>query len=179
MIPVAYYFLELTRIEALAILIPAFLIITFFEVVRLRKWRLWQKTKFLVEKMVRKHEEAGDFTGAFYSLLGFCVTIALFESRIVASIALVFIIVGDVAAALIGRKFGKVKFKGKSLEGSLACLAGTALVAYAAFEIANFPLLVGLVGAVVATIVEAIPDFVDDNLSVPVISGLVMTLMLA
>ncbi|MCK4301338.1 MAG: phosphatidate cytidylyltransferase, partial [candidate division Zixibacteria bacterium] len=77
-------------------------------------------------------------------------------------------------AALIGRKFGRHRFWNKSLEGSLACLAGTLVVAALAPEIA-WPIAV--TGAVVATVVEALPLGVDDNVTVPILSGLSMTLL--
>jgi len=43
--------------------------------------------------------------------------------------------------------------------------------------IPDFPLLIGVAGALVATFVEALDLAVDDNLLVPVISGVVMQLL--
>ena len=95
--------------------------------------------------------------------------------KAVAVAALSFVIVGDTFAALIGRKFGRHRFGRKSLEGSLGCLAGTLLVALLA---PGLSLTVGLTGAVVATVVEALSNKIDDNISVPIISGLAMTLLM-
>jgi dolichol kinase len=61
------------------------------------------------------------------------------------------------------------------VEGSLACLAGTLAVAAVTPEL-TWPIAV--TGAVVATIVEGLPLKVDDNVSVPLVSGLVMTFMI-
>jgi dolichol kinase len=91
----------------------------------------------------------------------------------IAVAALTFIIVGDTLAALIGRRFGRHRFGRKSVEGSLACLAGTLLVAIFAPDLA---LPVALFGATVAAITEALSTRIDDNISVPIISGLAMTL---
>lgn len=176
--PGLYYFLSPDRLTALAILVPLALLMTLVDICRLRHWRVWNLLSKLAGGMVRRHEEAGDFTGAFYILWSFCLLVALYD-RDIAVVAATFIIVGDTFAALIGRRYGRIKFRGKSLEGSLACLASTLLVAYIAYQVMGFPLGVGVAGAFVATVIEAIPDFVDDNLSAPLISGLVMTFMLS
>jgi dolichol kinase len=128
--------------------------------------------------MIRDHEANGDFTGATYILLSVCFTIALYDKPI-AIAALAFIIVGDTLAAIIGRKFGRHRFSNKSFEGSFACLAGTVVVAVLVWLLMpEFPLSVGLAGALVATVVEAMPLGVDDNVSVPLVSGLVMSLLM-
>ncbi len=175
-VPILYiWVLDENRKIALSILVPVALLMTLIDVSRLRRWKLWEVFKPFTGSMVRKHEEAGDFTGAFYILWMFCLVIAMFDPAI-AAISASFIIVGDTLAALIGRRFGKRKFRGKSLEGSMACLFGTVVVAYAGHELFNIPLIVTVFGAFTAALVEAIPDFVDDNLSVPLLSALAMTL---
>ncbi|MFQ5607577.1 MAG: diacylglycerol/polyprenol kinase family protein [Candidatus Zixiibacteriota bacterium] len=176
LVPGLYWGLGTSKPAALAILAPIAAFVTLVDISRLRGWRFWNGFDRVTGFVVRQHERAGDFTGAFYILWGFCLTILLFD-RNVAILAMSFIVIGDTFAALIGRRFGRTRFRGKSLEGSLACLAGTALVAFGGNVILDFPLWLGLAGALVATIVEAIPDFVDDNLSAPLISGLVMTLL--
>lgn len=175
-VPGLYWGLDMSKGAALGILVPIAMLMTFIDVARLRGWRFWNVFQKITSSVMRKHEHEGDFTGAFYIIWSFCLTIGLFE-RNVALLAMSFIIVGDTCAALVGRRFGKIKFKGKSLEGSLACLVSTALVALAGNILLGFPLWLGMTGAVVATVVEAIPDFVDDNLSAPMISGLVMTIL--
>ena len=122
--------------------------------------------------MVREHEDAGDFTGATYILLSTCLTVALYDKS-VAIAALAFIIVGDTFAAIIGRKFGRHRFGRKSVEGSLGCLAGTAIVAFLAPGLTT---PIAMIGAVTATITEAVSFKIDDNISVPIVSGLIMSL---
>ena len=124
--------------------------------------------------MLRKHEQDGDLTGASYILLTASASVALF-SKPVAIAAISFIIVGDAAAALIGRKFGRTKIGNKTLEGSLGCLAATVLVAVFTPGIS---LQAALLGALVTTVVEAWPMGVDDNVSVPLLSGLAMTMFI-
>lgn len=173
-IPGLYYFLGVEKSTALAILAPFTALVILTDISRFRGWWLW--TGFfgkLFGRMIRSHEQAGDWTGASYILLAACCTIALY-SKPIAIAALTFIIVGDTAAALIGRRFGRHKFGHKSYEGSAACLISTLLVAWIVPGI-SFP--VGAAGAAVATLVEAKPFGVDDNTSVPILSGLVMTIL--
>ena len=174
-IPGAYHFLGLSKNQMLAVMVPAFALMILIDFARLRNWGFWRSfARPILSPIIRSHEEAGDFTGAFYILGSVCLTIALF-SKPVAIAALAFIIVGDTFAALIGRKFGRHKFGRKSIEGSLGCLAGTVIVA---FLTPDLPLQVGLLGAVAATIAEAMSFKIDDNVSVPLASGLIMSLFL-
>lgn len=174
-IPAGYYVLGLSKVEALSILVPLTLLVIATDISRLRGWWLWRSVaRPMFGSMVRHHELNGDFTGATYILLSTCFTIGLF-SKPIAIAALSFIIVGDTCAALVGRKFGRHKFGRKSLEGSLACLVGTVIVALVA---PNLALTVGLLGALTATLTEAFSVRIDDNISVPIVSGLIMTLSL-
>jgi len=177
-IPGSYWIFGLSKQDMLSIMVPAFVFMVLIDIARLRNWAIWRSlARPLLAPMIRSHEEAGDFTGAFYILGSTCVTIALF-SKPVAIAALSFIIVGDTFAALIGRKFGRHRFGRKSIEGSLGCLLGTVLVAIGAWQILELPLSVGLLGAVTATIAEALSFTIDDNVSVPLASGLLMSLFL-
>jgi len=173
-IPGGYYFLQLDKADMLAIMIPIALLMVLIDISRLRNWTIYRSTvSRIMAPMIRNHEHAGDFSGATYILLSVCLTVALY-SKPIAIAALAFIIVGDVLAALIGRKFGRHRFGRKSVEGSLACLLGTLAVALLVPEIA---MPVGVFGAVVATVTEAASSKIDDNISVPIISGLAMTLL--
>jgi dolichol kinase len=80
------------------------------------------------------------------------------------------------AAALVGRIFGKVKIvnSSKTLEGSLAFFISCFLVI---IIMPSFPFWIGLVGALIATLVEALSIPVNDNFSVPLLSGLVMEIL--
>lgn len=173
-VPFSYHLLNLTKHTMLCFMIPAALLMVLIDISRLRRWRVWDSFAVKIGgSIIRKHEWAGDFTGASYILASFCLTIALY-SKPIAIAAIAFIIVGDTFAALIGRRYGKRRFfNGKSIEGSLACLVGTVIVAVLAPGIA---LPVALFGALVAAIVEALPFGIDDNVTVPILSGLVMTL---
>ena len=173
-IPGGYYFLDLSKSQMLTIMVSITLLMILIDISRIRQWAFWRNfAQQFWAPIIRKHEHDGDFTGATYILLSVCFTVALFAKPI-AIAALAFIMVGDTFAALIGRRFGRHRFGNKSIEGSSACLVGTLLVAFITPQLA---ISVAVFGALVATVVEALPLKIDDNLSVPLISGLAMTIL--
>jgi dolichol kinase len=173
-IPMGYWLLQLSRIEMLTVMVPITLLIILFDIGRLRQWPLWSRIAApIFDRMIRSHEQ-NDFTGATYILLTVCATVAMFPKPIAVA-AIAFIVIGDTLAAIVGRRWGKHRLFGeKSFEGSLACLAGLVVVALVSPDL---PLAVGLIGAVVATLVEAYPFNIDDNVTVPLLSGSVMLLV--
>ena len=174
-IPGTYYMLGLSKIEMLWIMIPATLAMILIDISRIRRWKFWTHFASKIgSSIIRSHENAGDFTGASYILSAFCLTIALFPKTI-AITAMAFIIVGDTFAALIGRRYGYHRFGNKSIEGSLACLVSTIGVA---LVVPGLELKIGIIGAFIATIAEAAPFGIDDNVTVPLLSGLVMAIMM-
>jgi dolichol kinase len=173
-IPGGYWVLGLTKQEALLVLIPSTVVMVLLDYLRLKNSKLWRAAGVrLIGRMIRTHEAGGDFTGATYILISAASTVALFDKPI-AIAALAFIIIGDTLAALIGRLYGKHRFGRKSIEGSLGCLVGTLLVAVL---VPHLQLAVAVPGAVIATVVEALSTKIDDNISVPLISGVCMTLI--
>ena len=125
--------------------------------------------------MLRSQERRGGLTGATYYLIGSFLCILLFDKTL-AIVCLCFLALGDLFAALIGKQWGRIKlFSRKSLEGSLACFivcTGIALL------IGLHP-VVAIVGALVATLIELLPTGVDDNVTIPLISGLAMHLLIS
>ncbi len=181
-IPIGYHLLPKT--PSLLILAPFVIGSIVMDVIRLRRLPLHGVLSRLVGSVLREHESQ-DFAGASYILSASFFCILLF-TKTAAVAAISFIILGDIAAAMIGRKFGKTKLpltwpKGnnrnnrKSLEGSLSCFAVCLIVAAVA---PHLPLWIGIVGALTATVVEGANLPVDDNFSVPLVSGLVMHLLL-
>ena len=132
--------------------------------------------------ILRDHEKSGGLAGSFYLLVG-CVTCVLFFSGEVAFLSLGFLSLGDSLAALIGKRFGKIRLGKKSLEGSLACFLGCMVLVYffADRGIAAQQWLFWATctsGALAATIAELIPGKIDDNLKMPIAAGVVMMLVL-
>ena len=125
--------------------------------------------------MLRSQERRGGLTGATYYLIGSFLCILFFDKTL-AIVCLCFLTLGDLFAALIGKQWGRIKlFSRKSLEGSLACF----IVCTAVALLIGLHPIVAIVGALVATLIELLPTGVDDNVTIPLISGLAMHLLIS
>ena len=169
-IPIAYYLLP--KKIALLVLVPFALGSILVDVIRLWKLPLANFFNWLLGPILREHENHS-LTGSSHILSASALSIIFFDKK-VAIAAIVYVILGDIAAAIIGRVYGKTKIENKSLEGSLAFLSVCLLVA---LLLPGLPFWIGAIGALVATAVEALSISIDDNLSVPLLSGLVMEIL--
>lgn len=154
------------------------LLAVFVALLAVEFYRFWQKSFrktfwWIFGIMLRRHE-LRDFTGATYLLFAALICVAFFEPEVV-FFALSFLSLGDTFAAMVGINFGKRRIKNsrKSLEGSLACFAACSIYALA-FRLHP---VVALTGALAATLAEVSRLPVDDNVEVPIVSALVMTLV--
>lgn len=170
-IPVGYFLLS--KKTALLVLVPIAVCSIVVDIIRL--WKL-PSSRFLnrvIGPMLRDHESYS-LSGSSHILSASALSIVFFDKK-VAIAAIVYVILGDIAAALIGRVYGKTKIENKSLEGSLAFLTVCLVVA---LVLPGLPFWIGAIGALVATAVEALSIPIDDNLSVPILSGIVMQVLL-
>ncbi|MBQ6598807.1 MAG: phosphatidate cytidylyltransferase, partial [Lentisphaeria bacterium] len=108
----------------------------------------------------------------------------LFPAWIAAG-ALTVMLTGDIAAALIGRKFGRHKLvNGKSLEGTVSFIIVGYIALAVVLVIARRPLLpdfaIGLAAVLAGGLAELFQKQLrlDDNLSIPLSVGLVLLLAL-
>jgi dolichol kinase len=172
-IPVGYYFMGHTI--TLFCLLGALVISLISDYIRLFGN---EKSRNFIHRylglMIRPCEKK-DLVGATYILAGSILTILLFDKPI-AIAAISFIVVGDTAGAIIGRLWGRVRFRSKSLEGSVSFFLACCL---AAIIIPGIPLWIMVIGAVTATLVEAITLHIDDNLIVPVSSAAIMQVIVS
>jgi glycerol-3-phosphate acyltransferase PlsY len=119
-------------------------------------------------------------SGTTYFLIATAIAIAFFHKDI-AIACLLFSIFGDAASAIVGTRYGRIKIaKDKSLEGSLSFLAISFCIGFGFMHLpyVTLSLPIILAGSLVATITEALPIKLNDNLSIPIISGIVMELFL-
>jgi dolichol kinase len=128
-------------------------------------------------RLLRRAEDH-TLTGATCVTLGALLSIVLFDKPIAIAV-LLFLSVSDALASLVGIRFGRIRIGGKSLEGSAVFFVSAAVIAL--FVLRTTP-LVAIAGAAVATLVEALPLKVaghklDDNLTIPLITGTAMTLL--
>ena len=125
--------------------------------------------------MLRRNEIRGFITGATWLLIGNFLTIFIFPIS-VAVPALLYLSVGDPTAALVGKNFRSFTIGEKSLVGSLfGFLFGLILV-----SLVNrvLPFYAVMIGSLVAMIVEVLPSSIDDNLSIPLLSGLSIMILI-
>ena len=91
----------------------------------------------------------------------------------VSAIAVAVLGFGDPAAALIGRRFGRIRLRaGRSLEGSCGFVAAASLAAFAVASVLlpgtlAVHLLIAVVAGGTGAVVEMFSTSVDDNLTIP------------
>jgi len=115
--------------------------------------------------------------GVIYFLSGTIICLAVFDFKI-ALAALLMTTFGDMAAALIGRRYGvTILFKSKTVKGAAAELIVNLLVGFVVL-IGHTTIYIPIAMAVMATFVETFVDELDDNLLVPLFSGFVGQILL-
>ena len=181
-IPTIYYFI--TKELALSILIP----LTVFSLL-LDYGRYYHKpTAEFIYKIfgiiMRKHErdeKKKNLNGATYVLISAVIVVLIFPKVFVVT-AFAVLIIGDISAALIGRKFGKTKFLFKSLEGTLAFFFFSCFVVLVSPKVEGklTEYLIGFVAVAVGAIAENVSgEWTDDNLMVPITICITMWILYA
>ncbi|AKB37515.1 phytol kinase [Methanosarcina siciliae C2J] len=138
----------------------------------LEYFRLEQGMKIPFFYMMYREHEADSCGGHIYFALGAIAAISIFSKEI-AYAAVLMTTFGDLAAALIGKFYGKKRifkqvFKNdKSLEGSASEFIIDLLIG---LVIVGDP-FVALIMAFFATLSETAVNQIDDNLVIPIFSG--------
>lgn len=133
-------------------------------------------------KIMRENEISGNFklSGVSYMFLGFFISCILFSKGIAIASFLV-LIISDTAAALVGKKIGKSRENGKSIEGSLA-FCGTAML-IGVLSYTFHPYHVSFSGIIFASIITTLVEYhsdrikINDNLAIPVTFGSVVSVL--
>ena len=176
-IPVIYYFIPSSvSINILAVLTIIALIIDLGRFFSSSFANIFYK---VFGFLLRKHEldeKKKNLTGATYVLISALISGIIFP-KVIFVTAFTILIISDTMAALIGRKFGKIKFLRKSFEGTLSFFISASIVVFFTPKVGNFPMeyLIGIIAAFVGAIIENISyGFADDNLSIPLSVGFTM-----
>lgn len=173
LIPLVYYFF-LAKNEAVIILVVLSIGMLTIEILRIKIPACRNLYNRYFGDITRPYEHANHLTGATYLLLGMLLVVYLFP-KVIAVIAMLFILVGDPTACLIGMAFGKIRLsRSKTLEGTLAFIAASLLVTW---WIPGVALPIKLIGAVLAGGLELVTGRLDDNLVIPTISALIMFIL--
>jgi dolichol kinase len=110
--------------------------------------------------------------GSTWFAVGALAALLLYRQDVGAT-AILFLAWGDPAAELAGCRWGR-KAQGKTLVGSLGCFLACLLAAGVGVGLGGLSPWTVLAGAVAATLAERWPPPPDDNLWMPIVSGLVI-----
>ena len=113
-----------------------------------------------------RHSEEKRFTGATFTCLSFLIVVFFF-SREIAVTAMLFLSLGDTAAEIAGKNWGRTKYFGRSLEG----MGGFFIVAFPLAWMVLQDWRVAFPGAAMGALIEFFSFRIDDNLTVPVLSA--------
>lgn len=165
------YGLDSSRKSMIFILLPLTLLALAIEIARIEHPSFKKIFYGFFGEILRRHE-ISEITGATYLLSAAMVCIA-FLPKDIAFCALAFLSIGDAFAALIGKRFGKRRLLNskKTLEGFLACFVSTSI-----FALFYLPPHLALIGSLSASLAEISAINLDDNLKIPLISGILMSL---
>ncbi len=163
-------------VDNVAYILLAFAVAAFlFEFLRLRNPQV-NKIAMLLMKPVMRESERNSVSGLPFYALGVSLALFFFPERI-AILAILFLIFADPIASFFGILYGRDKIlPNKSLQGTIAAFSVCylATIVYGLIYVGPsthllvFAILAGIIGA----ISEMCSQFVDDNLCIPVVSGL-------
>jgi dolichol kinase len=169
----AFLIFRMGKETGLILIGALFLFTILMEILRLQVAGVNKVLVSLVGPML-KDTEISHPTGVGYFLGGILLCLLLFGREVtLASIAI--LSVGDPTAAVIGRRWGRVRIGEKSLEGTIGFFAG-AMAAGMVFQgfWPGISMVTFSMGALIGAVVELLPLNIDDNLLLPLAAGLAM-----
>ncbi|KAG2197583.1 hypothetical protein INT46_000857 [Mucor plumbeus] len=146
---------------------------------------------YLLGPLMRPSEIKNRINGVVYYLLG-CVIVLYYFPKDIASLSIIYLSWTDPTASICGKLWGKYtpQYGGKSLAGSLGAMITGALVTFMYFgPLARYPLsytpatseipliVMAVYGGLVAAFSEGVSNLLfglDDNLTIPVISAILL-----
>lgn len=168
--------LWLGKPTALMLLVPLSLLALTLDILRVR----WQPVATVIDRIFGSFMRAEErpplggpivINGATWVMVSATILLAIFPIGITVP-AFVSFMLGDAAAALVGRKFGRLTWGSgnKTIEGSLAYL----VCGIAVMLIYPIPVLwIGIVSVTAGMFAELMPGPFNDNIRVPFITAVV------
>jgi dolichol kinase len=141
-----------------------------------RRW--WPEVNGLLWRLLPttfRVGERGHVLGSTWFAVGMLATLLLF-GRDVGGTAVLFLAWGDPAAEFAGRRWGQAT-SGKTLVGSVGCLAACLVAGFVGVGLGGLSPWAALTGAAVATLIERWSPPPDDNVWMPLLSGLSMVVI--
>ena len=174
-----FHLFESTRFFAYATLIIAVLGIG-IDFFRLR-WPDLNRIFLKVGSPFLRNSEINGYSGLPFYALGVSLSLFMFQKHI-ALISIMFLIFADPISSLVGILFGQHKIlQNKSLEGSVAgfCTCYVVALSYGVLHTEAFSQLLpfAFFGGVVGAVAELISINIDDNLAIPLLSGVGLTFL--
>jgi len=167
-IPIGYIFTSEKIV--LIFLIPLFLGLLLVDLLRHYHSGLASLFRKYFFGRVLREEEKPTLMGSTYFIFSSLLTILLFPKSI-AIACLLILTISDTCAALVGKGIGKISIFEKTLEGSIAFFLSSLLIVWVYPNLERFS---GSLAALGATLVEIIPIKLDDNLTIPLVTGVIM-----
>ena len=172
-IPIFHIYIFKNKIDMIIFLATMVIFCFFIEIFRNQNSLISKFFAKYLSFMMRSFEKQGSLTGSTWVFLGSLITIILVPQPF-SLLALFYLAFGDTLAALVGMKFPFIKIGNKTLSGSLACFITCLFIGLIFdFEISSEIILIG---AFTATIAELISIKINDNISIPLLSGCAMYL---
>jgi diacylglycerol kinase (CTP) len=178
---VSVYLSGLPRSGSLLVLGFFFLFFFSLEMARLRNPALNQFALRMWGPLMRSNE-IDRMSGVPYYLGAALIAVALFPQPVTV-LSLLYLAIGDPVASLFGILYGErsLRFKnGKSLVGTMAGVGVCILISliYLSGSRLDYSRVIwlALIGGTAGGLAEILPFDVDDNFSIPIVSGLVLWL---
>jgi dolichol kinase len=160
----------------LALALAGALLVASLVVEVLRRWWPWvNQVLWRLLPNTFRAREGKSVLGSTWLVVGSLATLLLFGQD-VGGTAVLFLAWGDPLAELVGRTWGRAG-EGKPLAGSIGCLLACFVAGIVGVGLGGPSPWAALTGAVVATIIERWSPPPDDNVWMPVLSGLSMSLI--
>jgi dolichol kinase len=169
-VPIIYYFTP--RLRAIVILAAITMTGVVLDLTRHRHSETTRIFDRLFVYLLRAHEKDAEdrhLNAVTWFFMAATVSAAVFP-KYITMVSITIALFGDAASALIGRRFGRTRFRGKSLEGSAAFyivgLLTMLLLPKIGYSWSEY--LIGAGAVLAGTAAELTPtEIVDDNFIVP------------
>ncbi len=143
--------------------------------------RIYNKSfKLFITKIFKKlfiDRDNGRLNSATWYIISAAIGMILFgndKNRLIAGLPILYLAFGDTAASILGKKFGRKKIpilRGTWI-GTLSCFITCFII-----NLFYLNLTVSIITAAAASIAEALPIPIDDNISMVLISATVLSIL--
>ena len=126
-----------------------------------------------IKSIFRKGEEKKFSTMTIF-LISFFMTVLIFKPIEIAITSLIFLVFGDMSSKIFGLAYGRHKIFDKTIEGTLAFLGSVIVFGFVIYTSLDISLIILIVGGISAPIIEILPLEINDNFTIPILSGVAM-----